>query len=143
MLVPESGDGNPGAQERCDGNADVFVVKRQTVLARRSCSGRSNWRWTARREGVPEHPGASRSHQDHDRSGAGEEGNRMASPVLQMIAAREGTEGLLATLESTGTNLGERQSRFTTPGRLAERTRAVVDRTYSAGSGVRGPRQNC
>src|SRR5690606_6727345 len=133
VLVPESGDGIQALKSGVMEIADVFVVnkadrpgapklQREIELALDLRAGKAF-------RNIPAHHGAIRTMTAAARAEEREAGWR--PPVLQMIAAKgEGVEPLIATLDShwdTTSVDGSLDTRRRA--RLAERTRAVIDRS--------------
>jgi LAO/AO transport system kinase len=143
VLVPESGDGIQALKSGVMEIADVFVVnkadrpgapklQREIELALDLRAGKAF-------RNIPAHHGALKTATAAAREEERETGWR--PPVLQMIAAKgEGIDPLVATLEQhwneTSAN-GVLDARRRA--RLAERTRAVVDRTVQRWLWTDGP----
>jgi LAO/AO transport system kinase len=143
VLVPESGDGIQALKSGVMEIADVFVVnkadrpgapklQREVELALDLRAGKAF-------RNVPAHHGALKSMAAAARQEERETGWR--PPVLQMVAAKgEGINDLVAALdshwESTSAN-GTLEVRRRA--RLAERTRAVVDRAVQRWLWSEGP----
>lgn len=133
VLVPESGDGIQALKSGVMEIADVFVVnkadrpgapklQREIELALDLRAGKAF-------RNIPAHHGAIKTMTKAAREEEREAGWR--PPVLQLVAAKgEGIEPLVAALDAhwdTTSANGDLESRRRA--RLAERTRAVIDRT--------------
>jgi LAO/AO transport system kinase len=143
VLVPESGDGIQALKSGVMEVADVFVVnkadrpgapklQREIELALDLRAGKAF-------ANIPAHHGALKTMTRAAREAERESGWR--PPVLQMIAAKgEGIDALVTTLDAhwdASSRDGTLETRRRA--RLAERTRAVIDRTVQRWLWSEGP----
>jgi LAO/AO transport system kinase len=143
VLVPESGDGIQALKSGVMEIADVFVVnkadrpgapklQREVELALDLRAGKAF-------RNVPAHHGALKSMAAAARQEERETGWR--PPVLQMVAAKgEGIDDLVAALDSHWESMSANGTlEVRRRARLAERTRAVVDRAVQRWLWSEGP----